>query len=199
MINTCIDSLSVKYGQVVSVDEVSLCVNSSSIVGVIGPNGAGKTSLIDAVTGFCPVANGRVLLNDTDITRLAATSRARMGLGRTFQNLELFEDLTVRENLPARQIDVTHWRTGSTSFDQVSKAPTGSGPCCGRHGADGAAGRPSARSANRHAAAGRHREGYSRAPEILASMNRQPDWTAMSVNDSLNPFERYNEHLHWVS
>ncbi len=96
-----LDGLTIDYGNVRAVDSVSLQVTSGRILGVIGPNGAGKTSLIDAVTGFTRLARGSVELAGEDATRWTIRRRARAGLGRTFQNLELFDNLTVRENLLA--------------------------------------------------------------------------------------------------
>jgi sulfate-transporting ATPase len=89
----------VTYGPSVAVDDVSLSVVPGRITGLIGPNGAGKTSLIDAVTGFARAAGGTLHLDGTDITGWSATKRARAGLGRSFQSLELFEDSTVLDNL----------------------------------------------------------------------------------------------------
>jgi branched-chain amino acid transport system ATP-binding protein len=90
--------LSVRYGGVQALDHVDLDVPAGSIVGLIGPNGAGKTTLIDAVTGFAR-GSGRVALDGTVISSMAAHRRVHRGLARTFQSLELFEDLTVRDNL----------------------------------------------------------------------------------------------------
>jgi sulfate-transporting ATPase len=97
-----VESLTVKYGGTVAVDDVSLSVKPGQVLGLIGPNGAGKTSLIDAVTGFTKASPGSVLrLDGEDISRWSATKRARAGMGRSFQSLELFEDSTVLENLRA--------------------------------------------------------------------------------------------------
>ncbi|MBK5219377.1 MAG: ATP-binding cassette domain-containing protein [Thermoleophilia bacterium] len=97
-----VDNLTVKYGGTVAVDDVSLSVKPGQVMGLIGPNGAGKTSLIDAVTGFTKASPGAVLrLDGEDISRWSATKRARAGMGRSFQSLELFEDSTVLENLRA--------------------------------------------------------------------------------------------------
>ncbi|MEN3270151.1 ABC transporter ATP-binding protein [Pseudonocardia sp.] len=90
--------LTVRYGAVTAVEGVDLTVKTGELVGVIGPNGAGKTSFIDAVTGFTP-ATGRATFHGRELLGLATYQRARRGLGRTFQSGELFEDLTVRENL----------------------------------------------------------------------------------------------------
>ncbi|MFF5497819.1 ABC transporter ATP-binding protein [Streptomyces aquilus] len=97
----CVDGLTVSYGGVTAVDAVTFTVPERQVTGLIGPNGAGKTSLIDALTGYTRPAAGRVLLDGTDITRRPPYWRARQGLTRTFQSVELFDDLTVRENLLA--------------------------------------------------------------------------------------------------
>jgi sulfate-transporting ATPase len=94
-----IRDLSVRYGGVIAVQHASLTVEPGKIVGLIGPNGAGKTTLIDAATGFARHSSGEVLLSGERIDRLPAHRRARRGLVRSFQGLELFEDVTVRENL----------------------------------------------------------------------------------------------------
>jgi sulfate-transporting ATPase len=93
-----IDHLTVRYGGVVAVNDVSLRVEPGTIVGLIGPNGAGKTSVIDAVTGFAP-ATGTVELAGRRINGLAPHARVRAGLARTFQSLELYDDLSVEENV----------------------------------------------------------------------------------------------------
>ncbi|WP_329252804.1 branched-chain amino acid ABC transporter permease/ATP-binding protein [Streptomyces canus] len=93
--------LTVRYGGVVAVDGLSLDVGPGQVVGLIGPNGAGKTSAIDAVTGFTRAASGSVRLGDRDATRLPVHRRAAAGLSRSFQSLELFEDMTVLDNLYA--------------------------------------------------------------------------------------------------
>ncbi len=90
--------LTVRYGNVVAVDHLDLRVGEGSIVGLIGPNGAGKTSFIDALTGLTP-ARGKVNFAGRDLSALRPHQRAKAGLVRTWQSIELFEDLTVRENL----------------------------------------------------------------------------------------------------
>lgn len=93
-----VDSLSVSYGGLRAVDSVSIEVPENAIVGLIGPNGAGKTTFIDALTGFTP-STGEIVFGGESISGLSPHRRARRGLSRTFQSLELFEDLTVAENL----------------------------------------------------------------------------------------------------
>jgi sulfate-transporting ATPase len=93
--------LRVQYGGVAAVNGASFTVRPGQVVGLIGPNGAGKTSLIDAVTGFTRTAAGKVTLEGRELLGLSATKRARAGISRSFQSLELFEDATVLDNLRA--------------------------------------------------------------------------------------------------
>ena len=90
--------LSVRFGGVRAVDDVDVVVEEGQLVGLIGPNGAGKTTFIDAITGFVR-STGRVELDGRDLARLPPHARAQRGLARTWQSTELFDDLTVRENL----------------------------------------------------------------------------------------------------
>ena len=94
-----IKDLTVRYGMTTAVDSVSFTIEPGKVLAVIGPNGAGKTSLIDAITGFTAVASGTVLLDGREITSDSAVSRSRLGVSRSFQSLELFEDSTVLDNL----------------------------------------------------------------------------------------------------
>jgi branched-chain amino acid transport system ATP-binding protein len=99
--------LTVRFGGNLAVDGVDLAVEPGQLVGLIGPNGAGKTTSIDAITGFVP-SSGEVIFDGAPISKLSSTVRARRGLGRTWQSSELFDDLTVLENLQvaAERIDV---------------------------------------------------------------------------------------------
>jgi branched-chain amino acid transport system ATP-binding protein len=90
--------LSVSFGGVHALADVELSVGDGELVGLIGPNGAGKTTFVDAVTGFVRYS-GRVALDGHDLAGLPAHVRARRGLARTWQSAELFDDLTVHENL----------------------------------------------------------------------------------------------------
>jgi branched-chain amino acid transport system ATP-binding protein len=90
--------MSVTFGGLKAVNEVDFAVEKGQLVGLIGPNGAGKTTFIDGITGFVPTT-GRIDFDGQDITSLPAHKRAKVGLGRTWQSLELFDDLTIRENL----------------------------------------------------------------------------------------------------
>jgi branched-chain amino acid transport system ATP-binding protein len=90
--------MSVTFGGLRAVNDVDLTVEKGKLVGLIGPNGAGKTTFIDGITGFVPTT-GRIEFNGRDITSMPVHKRARLGLGRTWQSLELFDDLTIRENV----------------------------------------------------------------------------------------------------
>jgi ABC-type branched-subunit amino acid transport system ATPase component len=93
------ESVSVRFGGVQALDSVSLSVPHGSTVGLVGPNGAGKTTLFAVLSGLLRPRSGSVLMEGADITRQSPQRRARRGLARTFQRMELFNELTVREHL----------------------------------------------------------------------------------------------------
>jgi branched-chain amino acid transport system ATP-binding protein len=101
--------VTVTYGGVHANSGIDLAVEPGEFVGLIGANGAGKTTFIDAITGFTHIAEGSVSFDGDDITRLNPSKRARRGLVRTFQSLELFDDLTVRDNLLVACEEVRWW------------------------------------------------------------------------------------------
>jgi branched-chain amino acid transport system permease protein len=122
-----VNGLSVAFGGVHALSDVDLEVREGELVGLIGPNGAGKTTLIDAVTGFVHFS-GTVELDGRDVGRLAPYQRARLGLGRTWQSTDLFDDLDVRENLTVAapkdtgEVDST---LASVGIDVASEAMPG--------------------------------------------------------------------------
>lgn len=89
------------FGGFTALEDVDLEVRPGEVLGLLGPNGAGKTTLIDGITGYNRIDAGQILLDGEDISGWPAHRRARAGLARSFQSLELFDDLTVRENLLA--------------------------------------------------------------------------------------------------
>lgn len=90
--------VTVRFGGVTANDRVSMSIDAGELVGIIGPNGAGKTTFIDAVTGFVP-SIGAVRLGGRELSGTGAAARARAGLIRTWQSVELFDDLDVTDNL----------------------------------------------------------------------------------------------------
>jgi ABC-type branched-subunit amino acid transport system ATPase component len=109
-----VEHLSVRFGGVTALQDVSLVVRPGEVVGLIGPNGAGKTTFIDAVTGFVKASPGATIrLDGASVETWSPVRRARAGLGRSFQSVELFDDLTVLENLLAACDDQLWWRYGT--------------------------------------------------------------------------------------
>jgi len=115
-----VQDLRVVYGGVVAVEALSLAVPPGQVIGLIGSNGAGKTSAVDAMTGYVPGSSGRVALDGAPLEHLPPHRRARAGLARTFQQLELFDDLTVAENLRAAQH--SSGREDKTHMDRAIEA-----------------------------------------------------------------------------
>ena len=93
------DQVIASFGGVRAVDSVSIEVHDREIVGVIGPNGAGKTTLFDVISGLTPTVSGTVTISGVDVSAASPSTRARAGLGRSFQDARLFPELTVRETL----------------------------------------------------------------------------------------------------
>ncbi len=94
-----IEEVTVRFGGKRVLSDVSIDVERGRIAGLIGPNGAGKTTLFNVISGLLAPASGRVVLDGRDLSALSTFRRARLGIGRTFQRLELFSDLTVGDNL----------------------------------------------------------------------------------------------------
>ena len=94
-----IESLSRSFGGVAALEELNFVVGDGEVVGLIGPNGSGKTTLFNVITGVHAADSGRVFLRDEDITRRTPAGIVRRGIARTFQNLRIFQRMSVRENV----------------------------------------------------------------------------------------------------
>ncbi len=94
-----VDRVSVRFGGVVALDQVSFSLDKGQICSLIGPNGAGKTTLFNCISRLYQCSSGRILFDGKELTRLAAWRVAALGISRTFQNLALFESLSVRDNV----------------------------------------------------------------------------------------------------
>lgn len=94
-----VERLSCSFGGVRAVDGVSFAITKGMVHAIIGPNGAGKTTLFNLITGVLRPSSGRILFEERDITGAPPERLARLGIARTFQNLQIFFDMTVRENV----------------------------------------------------------------------------------------------------
>lgn len=94
-----VEGLNLSFGGLNVLTDISMDIHDGEIVGIIGPNGAGKSSLLNCISGFYHPQRGRVLFEDKDITRLDSVQRSKLGISRTFQNIELYNGLSVMDNL----------------------------------------------------------------------------------------------------
>jgi ABC-type branched-subunit amino acid transport system ATPase component/branched-subunit amino acid ABC-type transport system permease component len=119
--NLTVDRLQVRFGGLVAVDDVTLEAPVGRITGLTGPNGAGKTTTFNVCSGLVRAAGGTVALGSTRVTRRAPSARARLGLGRTFQKIELMESLTVADNVA---LGVEGRQAGANPLRQLVAPPT---------------------------------------------------------------------------
>jgi branched-chain amino acid transport system ATP-binding protein len=117
-----VDQVSVQFGGVRAVDLVDLDVDAGRVTGLIGPNGAGKTTLFNAVCGLQSTTHGIVRLDGDDITGLAPHKRARLGIARTFQRLEVFGSMSTRDNVKVALDVRRQWDKSTTAGSEVADA-----------------------------------------------------------------------------
>jgi ABC-type branched-subunit amino acid transport system ATPase component/branched-subunit amino acid ABC-type transport system permease component len=111
-----VEGLMVRFGGLVAVDGLDLVAPPGRITGLIGPNGAGKTTVFNACSGLVSAGSGRISLSGRDVTRFSAARRARSGIGRTFQQMELFDSLSVLDNV---LVGFEASRAGGQAYAQV--------------------------------------------------------------------------------
>ncbi len=107
----------VRFGGNIALDDVSISVEAGSVTGLIGPNGAGKTTLFNTITGLQALTSGQIIFNDKDVTKEPPHKRTRMGLARTFQRLELFTTLSVRDNVRVAGEIRNRWSLRTSKMD----------------------------------------------------------------------------------
>jgi len=100
--------ISMHFGGIKAIEEISVKVKEGIIMSIIGPNGAGKTTFFNCLTGLAKSTKGAIRFADTDITRLAPHDIVRLGISRTFQNIRLFKEMSVLENVMVAQHCRTH-------------------------------------------------------------------------------------------
>lgn len=114
------ESLSIQFGGVKAVDQVSLEIPKGTLFGLIGPNGAGKTTFFNLLTGVYRPTSGRLFFDGQDITHLSTPRRSLIGIRRTFQNIRLFKELTVLENALIavdQKLSYSYWDSFTMSFE----------------------------------------------------------------------------------
>lgn len=115
-------NVGMKFGGAAALTAVSISAEAGVITGLIGPNGAGKTTMFNCITGLLEPTSGEVMLDGVDITKLPPFRRARLGVARTFQRLELFTSLSVRDNIRVAGEIRSRWSKGKGKGDTHAEA-----------------------------------------------------------------------------
>ena len=133
-----VSKVGVTFGGVKALDGADIVCTPGRVTGLIGPNGAGKSTLFNAVTGLVATSGGSVSLGGADLRGKSPSARARAGIGRTFQTVELFESMTVRDNVSVgaegrtvRLDPITHLRSSKAERDRIRSATESALAACG--------------------------------------------------------------------
>ena len=105
-----------RFTGLIAVSDFNLAVDPHELIGVIGPNGAGKTTIFNLITGVYRATEGSIKLNGQELVGLTPHEITRLGIARTFQNIRLFKDLSVLDNVPHRSLRSNCILTGRSAF-----------------------------------------------------------------------------------
>jgi ABC-type branched-subunit amino acid transport system ATPase component len=173
-----LSDITVRFGGLTAVDGVSLHGQAGEVTGLIGPNGAGKTTTFNATTGVVDLASGSVRLGDRVLDRKSTAGRARAGLGRTFQRMELFDSMTVADNValgPEMRMAADHsWRHLASTRRSVREVRRHRDAAISRCGIESLAERP----------AGELSTGQRRLVELARAMASQFDFLLLDEPSS---------------
>jgi branched-chain amino acid transport system ATP-binding protein len=111
-----IKGLTLRFGGITALNKIDLAVHTGELVAIIGPNGAGKTSLLNCITGYYKPQDGQIFFNGEDITPLHTHHLTKIGIGRTYQNIELFPGMTVLSNMLLARHVHCHYNVGKASL-----------------------------------------------------------------------------------
>ncbi|SHK00260.1 ABC transporter ATP-binding protein [Paramaledivibacter caminithermalis] len=113
------DKITMRFGGITAVSKLDMKIDKNEIIGLIGPNGAGKTTCFNMITGVYVPTEGRIFFEDKDITGIKTHEITKLGIARTFQNIRLFKELSVLDNV----LIANHMRLDSNLFSAVIKTP----------------------------------------------------------------------------
>jgi branched-chain amino acid transport system ATP-binding protein len=111
-----VKNLTLRFGGITALNKIDLAVHTGELVAIIGPNGAGKTSLLNCITGYYKPQEGQIFFNGEDITNLHTHTLTELGIGRTYQNIELFPGMTVLSNMLLARHVHCHYNVGKASL-----------------------------------------------------------------------------------
>ncbi|RLB44190.1 MAG: ABC transporter ATP-binding protein [Deltaproteobacteria bacterium] len=111
-----VKNLTLRFGGITALNKINLSVHTGELVAIIGPNGAGKTSLLNSITGYYKPQEGQIFFNGEEITRMPPHHLTKIGIGRTYQNIELFPGMTVLANMLLARHVHSHYSVAKAAF-----------------------------------------------------------------------------------